>query len=87
MLAESFARWLTRWRNEGFAPVRARWLELAHPPGTALTARLPDGSAVDGLFDGLDAGGALILRPSTSLGGALAAGERRVIHAADVFLV
>jgi len=78
-LAEAFARWLARWRGEGVAPVRARWLERAHPPGTALTARPPDGSAVEGLFDGLDADGALILR--------LAAGERRVIHAGDVFLL
>ncbi|HEX8485829.1 biotin--[acetyl-CoA-carboxylase] ligase [Sphingomonas sp.] len=78
-LAECFARWLSRWRGEGLAPVRARWLERAHPPGTALTARLPGGDAIDGLFDGLDADGALILR----LGG----GERRVIHAADVFLL
>jgi BirA family biotin operon repressor/biotin-[acetyl-CoA-carboxylase] ligase len=78
-LAESFARWLARWRSEGLAPVRQRWLDRAHPIGTALTARLPDGTAHDGLFDGLDADGALILR--------LADGDRRVIHAADVFLI
>ncbi len=78
-LAESFERWLARWRGEGLAPIRRRWLDRAHPIGTALTARLPDGSATDGLFDGLDTDGALILR--------LASGERRVIHAADVFLL
>ncbi|WP_254602976.1 biotin--[acetyl-CoA-carboxylase] ligase [Sphingomonas bacterium] len=78
-LAEAFARWLDRWRGEGLAPIRARWLDRAHPVGTALTARLPDGAAIDGLFDGLDADGALMLR--------LAGGERRVIHAADVFLL
>ncbi len=79
VLAETFARWLSKWRGEGLAPVRARWLERAHPIGTALTARLPDGSAIDGLFDGLDPEGALNLR--------LASGDRRVIHAADVFLL
>jgi BirA family biotin operon repressor/biotin-[acetyl-CoA-carboxylase] ligase len=79
ILAESFARWLTRWRGEGFAPIRQRWLDRAHPVGTALTARLPDGTVYDGLFDGLDGDGALILR--------LADGDRRVIHAADVFLI
>jgi BirA family biotin operon repressor/biotin-[acetyl-CoA-carboxylase] ligase len=79
MLADGFARWLARWRAEGFAPVRRRWLELAHPPGVALSAHLPDGDRVEGLFDGLDAEGALILR--------LADGARRVIHAGDVFLV
>lgn len=79
MLDEAFARWLGRWRGEGIASVRARWLERAHPIGTALTARLPDGDAVDGLFDGLDGDGALMLR--------LASGDRRVIHAGDVFLL
>lgn len=78
-LAEGFARWLARWRGEGIAPVRDRWLARAHPPGTALTARLAEGAAIDGLFDGLDSTGALILR--------LADGGRRVIHAGDVFLL
>ena len=78
-LAESFTRWLSRWRGEGLAPVRQRWQERAHPPGTALTARLPDGSAIDGLFSALDSEGALILR--------LADGTSRVIHAADIFLL
>jgi BirA family transcriptional regulator, biotin operon repressor / biotin---[acetyl-CoA-carboxylase] ligase len=77
-LAETFARWLSRWRD-GIAPVRDRWLARAHPKGTALTARLADGTAVDGLFDGLDPQGALILR--------LADGSARVIHAGDVFLL
>ncbi|AJP71862.1 biotin--protein ligase [Sphingomonas hengshuiensis] len=78
-LAECFDRWLGRWRGEGIAPVRDRWLARAHPRGTALTARLADGEAIDGLFHGLDASGALILR--------LADGAQRVIHAADVFLL
>jgi len=78
-LADTFAHWRDIWRGQGMAPVRARWIERAHPSGTPLTARLPDDSAVDGLFDGLDATGALVLR--------LADGGRRVIHAADVFLL
>ena len=77
-LAESFARWVSRWR-EGIAPVRERWLARAHPIDTALTARLADGSSIDGLFGGLDSEGALILR--------LADGTSHVIHAADVFLL
>jgi BirA family biotin operon repressor/biotin-[acetyl-CoA-carboxylase] ligase len=78
-LAEGFSRWLGKWRGEGLAPIRARWMERAHAPGTALSVRLPDGSTLDGLFDRLDADGALILR--------LADGTTRVIHAADVFLL
>ena len=73
-LAESFARWLARWRGEGLAPVRSAWLAAAHPRGTALST--PDG---DGLFDGLDESGALRLR--------LARGDLRTIHAGDVFLI
>lgn len=77
-LAEAFARWLNLWRS-GLEPVRRRWLERAHPIGTALSVRLPDQPPVDGLFDGLDAGGALRLR--------LPSGEVQVIHAGDVFLI
>jgi BirA family biotin operon repressor/biotin-[acetyl-CoA-carboxylase] ligase len=78
-LVDAFARWLAVWRGQGLAPVRARWIERAHPAGTPLSARLPDGSTLEGLFDGLDAAGALVLR--------LADGGRRVIHAADIFLL
>jgi len=78
-LAEAFARWLGRWRGEGLGPVRARWLERAHAAGSALTVHLPDGALVEGLFEGLDEGGALRLR--------LADGAVHVIHAGDVFLI
>ena len=78
-LADSVAHWVSRWRGEGLAVVCKRWLALGHPVGTALTARLSDGSAVDGLFDGLDQDGALLLRRAD--------GTRQVIHAADVFLL
>ena len=53
-LAEAFDRWLDRWRREGLGAVRRRWLESAHPVGTALVT--PEG---EGLFDGLDETGAL----------------------------
>lgn len=79
VLAESFARWLGRWRNGGVAAIRAAWLEAAHAPGTPLSVTLPDGEALEGLFDGLDEAGALRLR--------LAGGAVRVIHAGDVFLI
>ena len=78
VLAAAFSRWLGRWRGEGLGAVRTRWLERAHPLGTAIVARTPD-HAFEGLFDGLDPDGALRLR--------LADGTMRVIHAADVFLI
>ena len=74
LLAEIFARWLSRWRGEGLAPIRRRWLEAAHPVGTALAT-----TEGDGLFDGLDEAGALRLR--------LADGTVRLVHAGDVFLI
>lgn len=73
-LAESFSRWLSRWRGEGILPIRNRWLLAAHPVGTALST-----SEGEGLFDGLTEAGSLRLR--------LAAGSARVIHAGDVFLL
>ncbi|SMF75670.1 biotin--[acetyl-CoA-carboxylase] ligase [Allosphingosinicella indica] len=74
LLAECFARWLARWRNEGLAPIRTAWLAAAHPIGTALST-----AEGDGLFDGLEADGALRL--------CLADGSVRVMHAGDVFLI
>lgn len=78
VLAESFARWLSRWRGDGLEPVRQRWLDRAHSRGTALSARLPDGTARDGLFDGLSADGALMLRTQTGM---------ELVNAGDVFLL
>lgn len=78
VLADSFARWLSRWRDEGLAPIRQRWLDRAHPRGTALTARLPDGTTREGLFEGLSAEGALMLRTRTGV---------ELVHAGDVFLL
>jgi len=78
-LAPSFACWLTIWRAAGLPALRTAWLDRAHPVGTALSAALPDGSRLNGAFDGLTDDGALQLR--------LADGTTRVIHAGDVFLI
>lgn len=78
VLAEMFARWVGIWR-EGVGPVLDRWTEKAHPIGTPLTARLADGTTHGGVFGGLSADGALMLR--------LADGSSRAIHAGDVFLL
>ncbi len=74
MLADILALELYRWRSDGLAPLRTRWLSRAHPIGTALATS--DG---EGVFDGLDEAGALRLR--------LADGSTRLIHAGDVFLI
>lgn len=78
-LADLTHAWLHLWRRDGLAPVAARWCERAHPPGTPLVARLPDGESVTGEFAALDPTGALVLR--------LAGGTHRAIHAGDIFLI
>ena len=79
VLADHLDDWLVRWRSEGLTTLRTAWVERAHPKGTALTVNAPDGSATQGLFDGLAEDGALMLR--------LADGTNRAIHAGDIFLI
>jgi len=54
-------------------------LKRAHSVGTPLATALPDGTRLEGSFDGLTVDCALQLR--------LADGTTRVIHAGDVFLI
>lgn len=75
-LAAGFAAELDRWRSYGLAPILARWLAAAHPPGTPLEVHDPGGERVSGTFAGLEPDGALRLR--------LADGTTNVIHAGDV---
>jgi BirA family transcriptional regulator, biotin operon repressor / biotin---[acetyl-CoA-carboxylase] ligase len=78
-LADRFAQWVTKWREPGLGAIREQWLARAHPRGTALTVHDPAGRKVQGVFDGMDADGALRLR--------LADGSVHVMHAGDVFLI
>lgn len=78
-LAQRFALWLARWREPAVGAVADVWLAYAHPAGTAMSVHLPDGMRIEGRFDSLAPDGALVLR--------LASGERRTIHAGDVFQI
>lgn len=62
------------WRVEGIGAIIRQWLPLAHPVGTAL--RVSE-QGIDGLFDGLNADGALRLKRGS---------EVLEIHAGDVEL-
>ncbi|MBD8679032.1 biotin--[acetyl-CoA-carboxylase] ligase [Sphingomonas sp. CFBP 13720] len=77
-LTATFAARLSDWRASGMAVIRQRWLALAHPVGTPLTARLAVGRTAQGRFDGLEPSGALRLK--------LPDGAVEIIHAGDVFL-
>lgn len=59
-LDETFDAWRQRWEKEGFAPVRAEWLARAEGRGGKVRVRLPE-EIVEGVFEDLDLGGALIL--------------------------
>ena len=78
-LAPAFVRWLGTWRTAGLPVIRTAWLDRAHPIGTPLAAELPDGTRIEGGFDGLT--------PDCALQLCLADGSLRVIHAGDIFLI
>ena len=74
---QAFLSGYERWRDEGFAGVRQRWLGRAAGIGELIEVRL-DGETLSGIFIGLDEAGALILRRAGE--------EDRRISAGEVFL-
>jgi BirA family biotin operon repressor/biotin-[acetyl-CoA-carboxylase] ligase len=62
-LAASLDHWIGTWRRQGFAPVRARWMELALALGEPVELRL-DGRTLSGRFVEIDPEGALVLAPA-----------------------
>ena len=76
VLSAAFVHHAAAWARSGFAPLREEWLKGAAGIGQACVARL-DRETVEGVAEGLDADGALLLRlPDRSL---------RRIAAGDVF--
>jgi BirA family transcriptional regulator, biotin operon repressor / biotin---[acetyl-CoA-carboxylase] ligase len=75
-LAAAFEKWQGLWRQDGFAPLREAWLARAQGLGGRILVRLPK-KELSGRFEGIDDGGALLLK--------LAGGEVRTVAAGDVF--
>ncbi|WP_118132709.1 biotin--[acetyl-CoA-carboxylase] ligase [Oceanicella sp. SM1341] len=73
-LAAGFARREAQFLSEGFAPLRAEWLGFAARLGETVTARFADRS-LTGIFETVDAAGALVLNTGTA---------RHEITAADI---
>jgi BirA family biotin operon repressor/biotin-[acetyl-CoA-carboxylase] ligase len=73
VLAARFAHWYDVWMKDGFAPLRDEWLTRAKGVGRPIRARLPNETR-EGLFEGIDASGALLLNEGGRLR-AIAAGE------------
>jgi len=69
-LTAALARWLARWRREGFEEIRRCWLDKAGPFGAEVDVRLGE-ELVHGRFAGMDGEGALLLETSD--------GRRRIV--------
>ncbi len=76
ILGSTFANARADWREGGFAPIRAAWLERASGLGAPVVARLGT-ETLTGVFEGLADDGALQLR--------LDSGTLRAVHAGEVF--
>lgn len=75
-LTAAFEPWYACWREQGFAPVHRAWSARASGLGAPIRAQLTSG-IVEGIFEGLDAGGALLYRT--------AGGEQSRIEAGEVY--
>jgi len=77
LLVARLDHWLGCWRRDGFAALRAAWLERSIPRGAPIAVRLGK-TRIEGRFADLDPDGALIVE--------LSDGRRQRIDAGDVFL-
>ncbi len=74
---EALALWYGRWREHGFAPIRAAWMARARGLGEPIVVRLAD-RTLTGTFADLDSDGVLLLDRDDGAG-------RQRIAAGDVF--
>lgn len=75
VLAARFAHWYDVWMQGGFGSLRMHWLARAKGVGAPIRARLPQETR-EGLFEGIDDSGALLLNEG---------GHVRAIAAGEVF--
>ena len=73
-LAASWSKWYALWSERGFEPIRDAWLARAARLGERIGARVADMEAM-GVFEGIDAEGALILRENAHRTRRISAGE------------
>ena len=78
LLAGSFGRLLSVWRESAPGLIAQAWLARAHPVGARLTVHSSGEATVSGRFDGLEADGALRLRHDD--------GSLEIVRAGDVEL-
>ena len=78
LLAGKFAQMLSAWRSADPVQFAQAWLARAHPAGTPLTVHSSPAERVSGIFEGIEADGAMLLRRE---GGAI-----DIVRAGDVTL-
>ena len=76
VLAARFAHWYDLWMQGGFEHLRAAWLARAVALGRPIRARLANHETHEGVFEGIDESGALLLNEG---------GRIRAISAGEVF--
>lgn len=72
-LDETFAAWRAIWTQGGFAPIRAAWLGSAAGLGRRMKVASGRGT-IEGVMEGVDEGGALLVRTDAGVLKAIAAG-------------
>ena len=77
LLAGAFARMLAAWRSSPTSAIVMAWMQRGHPIGTPLTVHDEGGAPREGIFAGLNDGGALMLETPEEL---------LVVRAGDVTL-
>jgi BirA family biotin operon repressor/biotin-[acetyl-CoA-carboxylase] ligase len=75
-LIEKFDGWHRIWKAKGFEPIRQAWMARAKGRGEPIIARLAD-RETEGMFEGLDRDGNLIIR--------LQSGAKQLISAGEVY--
>ncbi len=76
LLAAEIMKQAAAWEKDGFSAIREAWLERAYKLGETISARLPK-ETLTGVFEDLDATGALVLTDEN--------GKRHVINTGEVF--
>lgn len=76
ILAARFDHWYDVWMRDGFELLRSAWLARAKGVGAPIRARLASHETREGVFEGIDASGALLLNEG---------GHVRAIAAGEVF--
>jgi BirA family transcriptional regulator, biotin operon repressor / biotin---[acetyl-CoA-carboxylase] ligase len=66
ILLQRLGAFLTLWESDGFAAIRAAWLERSYPLGAAIKVNT-SGATQEGHFAGLDETGALLLQTPSGI--------------------